>query len=101
MQRNEAFAVAVYEAREEALDTLEHVVYLRATTGTPMRKTVTETTSDGKTKTTVTEEQHVSDTLAMLYLKRWRPEYRESYGIELTGKDASLCGSSSRWTRSR
>lgn len=88
MQRHEEFAVAVHEAREGALDTLEHVIYLRATAGTPTRKTVTETTSEGKTKTTVTEEQHVSDTLAMFYLRRWRPEYRDNYSIELTEKKA-------------
>jgi hypothetical protein len=31
---------------------------------------------------TVTKEMHISDTLLMFYLKRWRPEYRESFRAE-------------------
>jgi len=30
-------------------------------------------------ETTVTEENHISDIVAMFMLKRWRPEYRDSY----------------------
>ncbi len=84
MQRDEEFALAVDEARQDALDTIEHLVYLRATTGTPKRKVVTRTLADGRAETTVTEEMHISDTLAMFYLKRWRPEYRENFGVQRT-----------------
>lgn len=33
----------------------------------------------------MTEELHTSDTLAMFYLKRFRPEFRESFVVEQTG----------------
>ena len=81
-QRDEAFALAINDAREEALDTLEEVVLMRATTGQPMRKVVTKRLADGTEIVTVTEESHISDTLAMFYLKRWRPEYRDTYRVE-------------------
>ena len=84
-QRDESFALAVHDAREEALDLLEQQIYARATAGTPIRKTVTKTDKEGKVETTITEELHVSDVLAMFYLKRWRPEYRESYTVEHGG----------------
>ena len=84
-QRDEAFALAAAEARDSALDLLEQQIYARATAGTPERKTVTKTLPDGSVEVTVTETLHVSDTLAMFYLKRWRPEYREATKVELGG----------------
>lgn len=89
VHRDEAFKLAIHDAREEALDTLEEVMLLRARQGQPTKKTVTKTYPDGKggmvTETTVTDESHLSDTLGMFYLKRWRPEYRESYRVEQSG----------------
>lgn len=84
-QRSESFAVAQHDAREAALDTLEGLIFARATTGTPERKVVTKTLADGSVERTETEERHVSDTLAMFYLKRWRPEYRENYTVTHAG----------------
>jgi hypothetical protein len=85
MQKDEAFALAVHDAREEALDTLEEVILARARQGQPVEKIVTKTDADGNVETTITHENHISDTLAMFFLKRWRPEYRESYRIEQSG----------------
>jgi hypothetical protein len=85
IQHSESFALAIDQARQEALDTLEETIVLRARTGQPIRKTVVKNLPDGTSETTTTEEQHISDTLAMFYLKRWRPEYRENYRIEHTG----------------
>jgi hypothetical protein len=85
-QRDEAFAVAVHAAREQALDRLEEVIYAQATTGMAHRKTVTKTDKEGNVlEVTETEEIVRNPTLAMFYLKRWRPEYREAYRIEQTG----------------
>jgi hypothetical protein len=63
-------------------DGLEEVLFIRATEGQARTKTVTKTFADGTVETTVTEEQHISDVVAMFLLKRWRPEYRESYRVE-------------------
>lgn len=82
---DETYKLAVFDAREQALDTLEDVILARARQGQPIRKTVTKTMADGTVETTVTDEAHISDTLAMFFLKRWRPEYRESYRVEQTG----------------
>lgn len=79
------FATAMDEARAEALDTLEEVMLLRARQGQPIRKVVTKVAADGATETITTEESHISDVLGMFYLKRWRPEYRETFKVETTG----------------
>lgn len=84
-QRDPEFAEADRAVHDEHLDRLERIIYSRATAGTPVKKTVTRTTADGSVETTVTEERHISDTLAMFYLKRWRPEYREAYRVEASG----------------
>lgn len=84
-QRDPLFEAATNAARDEALDRMERLIYQRATTGQPVRKTITKTLPDGRTETIVTEESHVSDNLAMFYLKRWRVEYRDSVKVEQTG----------------
>jgi hypothetical protein len=82
-QRNQQFAVAYHETRESGLDALEAVLRMRATSGQPMRKRVTKFDKDGNVReVTETEELHVSDTLGMFLLKRYRPEFRESYRVE-------------------
>jgi hypothetical protein len=87
--RDEAFAVALHDAREKALDLLEESIYAQAMVGLPHRKTVTRTDKDGTiVEITETEELVRSPTLAMFFLKRWRPEYRESFRFEQTGPDA-------------
>lgn len=91
-QRNEEFAVAELDARETALDTLEAVLRMRATSGQPFRKTTTTTRRDPKGKvleetTTETTELLVSTPAAMFLLKRYRPEFRESFRVETTGAD--------------
>ncbi len=84
-KKDEQFALALHDAREDALDTLEEVMLMRARTGQPITKTVTRTFPDGSKEETVTKDSHLSDTLGMFYLKRWRPEYRDSYRTEVTG----------------
>lgn len=89
-QRNEEFALAEHDARERALDALEAVLRMRATSGQPIRKTVTVTRRDPEGKLieeTVREETEllISTTAAFFLLKRWRPEYRESFRVESSG----------------
>lgn len=86
MQRHEEFALAVDAQRNVALDALESALYLRATIGTPVVKTVRKSDRDGNlVEETVTEDRHISDVLGIFYLKRWRPEYRDSFRVESTG----------------
>lgn len=87
--RDERFALALFDAREKAIDLLEESVYADATSGLPHRKTVTKKrlTDAGEEIIEVTESEELvrNPTLAMFFLKRWRPEYRESFKIEQTG----------------
>lgn len=86
MQRYEEFAIAMSMARDVALDNLEATLYLRATAGQAVLKTVRKHDGDGRViEETTTEERHISDSLGMFYLKRWRPEYRESFRVEQSG----------------
>lgn len=89
VQHNEEFAVAFADARNAGLDRLEEVCLLRGTNGQPVKRTVTKTYKDKEgrdvTETTVYEEAHLSDILLMFYLKRWRPEYRDTTRLEHTG----------------
>lgn len=88
--RDEAFVLAEHDAREAGLDRLERVFYHRATLGEPRVKTVTTEKLDAQGKvvervTTTTEETYVSDTVGMFLLKRYRPEFRESFQLQHTG----------------
>jgi hypothetical protein len=85
VQRNESLALAINEARQEALDVLEETILARARQGQTLTKTVTRTFANGGVEVIETTEQHVSDNLAMFYLKRWRPEYRDSWKVEHSG----------------
>lgn len=82
-RRSDTFNEALDEVRNVALDRLETTIYLRATIGTPVTKTITKTrvfpNGEQDTTTIETSERHISDVLAMFYLKRWRPEYREAF----------------------
>jgi hypothetical protein len=81
--RDEAFALALHDAREQGLDLLEESIFAQATAGLPHRKTVRKLDKDGNVlEVTETEELVRSPTLAMFFLKRWRPEYRESFRVE-------------------
>lgn len=84
-QRDETFALEWADAVEQGLDALEQIAHARGTTGQKIRKTVTKTFADGKVEVTETEEMHISDTLLMFFLKRYRPEFRESFRIEHGG----------------
>lgn len=85
-QRDEAFAVAAHQAREIALDRLEEVIYASATLGLATTKTVTKKNPDGTVlEVTTTEERHRNPVEGIFFLKRWRPEYRESFRVEQTG----------------
>lgn len=86
IQRDERFALAVHDARENALDSIEETIILRARSGQPVKRTTTKTDKDGGVvETTTVDETHISDNLAMFYLKRWRPEYRDTYRVEQSG----------------
>jgi len=80
-QRNDAFALAWSEALEEGLDVLESVAHARATIGQPMRKRVVKTYRNGTVEVTEIEWRHISDTLLMFMLKRYRPEFRENFRV--------------------
>jgi hypothetical protein len=85
-QRNEKFAVAYREAHERGLDTLEALLRLRATRGQPVRKKVTKYDAEGNVaEVTETEELLISSTVGMFLLKRYRPEFRESFRVESSG----------------
>jgi hypothetical protein len=86
-RRDENFAVAWADAIDEGLDSMERVAHARATAGQLFTKTVTKTHPDGTVETTVTEERRLSDNLLMFMLKRYRPEFRESYRMEQSGPD--------------
>lgn len=85
VQRDEEFAVAMNDAREQALDTIESSLLLRARSGQTLRKRVTKTLADGRQETTEHEEVYLSDSAAFFLLKRWRPEYRDTYRVEQSG----------------
>lgn len=83
--RDEVFASALDDAREKALDLLEESIFVQATSGLPNRKIVRKMDASGNLlEITETEEILRNPTLAMFFLKRWRPEYRESYRIDRT-----------------
>jgi hypothetical protein len=89
-ERDEDFAVAYHEARERGLDALEGVLWLRATRGQPMRKRVTRYDREGNVREVVeTDELHISDTLGMFLLKRYRPEFRESHRLVCNGSGST------------
>lgn len=85
MQKDESLALAINAARQEALDKLEETILQRAREGQKMVKTVRREFSNGTVETITTTESHISDVLAMFYLKRWRPEYRDAYKVEHAG----------------
>ena len=85
--RDETFAVALDDAREEALDLLEERLHQAANTGIPVVVETTKTFKDGTVEKTVRKGFEFHPTAAMFMLKRWRPEYRDSYRVETTGAD--------------
>lgn len=84
-QRDEAFALALSDAREESLDLIEEMLHKAGTTGLPVVVETTKTLKDGTQETTVKRGFEFHPTAAMFMLKRWRPEYRESFHVEQTG----------------
>lgn len=88
-QRDEDFALAWAEAVQEGVETLEQIAWTRAREGQPLKKTTTKTYKDAKGKTqtevTVTEERHISDTVLLRVLSRFKPEYRDSSRHEVGG----------------
>lgn len=83
--RDEAFALAWADAHEQGLDLIERIAHTRATAGQTITKTMTRRMADGSTEVTTTEERHLSDSLLMFLLKRYRPEFRETFKV--TGAD--------------
>lgn len=84
-QRDESFALRWAEAVAEGVETLEQVAFARGRDGQPVTRTVTKTDKDGNVETTVYEERHISDTVLLRVLSRYKPEYRDSARHELTG----------------
>jgi hypothetical protein len=90
--RNEKFALAYHDAHERGLDALEAILRLRATRGQPYRQETTRVKKDKKgdiIETIVTETKGllIDTTAAIFLLKRYRPEFRESFRVENTGPD--------------
>lgn len=76
------FAAAWAEAEDDATDVLERVAHGWATTGVPVRTTVTRTEPDGAVTVTVTETAHRSPFLLGLLLKARAPQrFRERYEV--------------------
>lgn len=90
--RDDKFAIAYHEAHERGLDALEAILRMRATKGQPYRQEVTRVKTDAKgeiIETVVTETKGllIDTTAAIFLLKRYRPEFRESFRVENTGAD--------------
>jgi hypothetical protein len=83
--RDEGFLLAWHDAQQEGLDLMERVAHTRATAGQTITKTTTRRTPDGEVEVTTVEERHISDSLLMFLLKRYRPEFRETFKV--TGVD--------------
>lgn len=85
-QRDEDFALAWAEAVQEGVETLEQFAWARAREGQPVKKVVEKLDGDGNvTERTVTEERHISDTVLLRVLARYKPEYRDSSRHEVGG----------------
>lgn len=90
-QRDEAFALAEADARERGLDGIEALLRMRGTSGQPIRKTRTVRRLDPNgdvLEVTETEETEllISTPAAMFLLKRYRPEFRDTFKVENTGR---------------
>lgn len=82
------FKQAWEEAREDAIERLERHVHQWGTVGIEMVSTTTRRGRNGELiEETVQTSNNIHPSLAMFVLKRYRPEYRERYGVEHTGKD--------------
>lgn len=86
---NPAFAQAIQDCRDHQLDIMENVARARATSGQRIKRKVTKTRPDGKVEVHEFEDLHISDSLLMFTLKRWRPEFRENFRVEHTGADGA------------
>lgn len=86
---NPAFAQAIQECRDHQLDIMENVARARATSGQRIKRKVTKTKSSGEVEVHEFEDLHISDSLLMFTLKRWRPEFRENFRVEHTGADGA------------
>lgn len=85
--KDAAFAEALDEARESCLDLMESKLVEAATKGIPNRTTTTRTYPDGTREVTVKEGADFHPTAAFFMLKRYRPEFRDSFKAEITGAD--------------
>lgn len=84
--RDEAFALALHDAREEALDLLENTLYALGTSGLKATKKVTKYNTAGEVTEVVETEEVVRNAISgMFILKRYRPEFRESFRVEQSG----------------
>jgi hypothetical protein len=87
-KREAEFAAELAEARESSLDLIEAKLVEAATKGVP-EETVTERVYPDGTKETITRRGNTFfPTAGFFMLKRWRPEYRDSYRAEISGPEA-------------
>ena len=86
--RDAGFAAELGEARESSLDLIEARLVEAATKGIPNEVTTTKTYPDGTVETTVRKGSTFVPTAGFFMLKRWRPEYRDSYRAEISGPEA-------------
>jgi hypothetical protein len=86
--RDAEFAAALDDARESSLDLIEAKMVEAETKGIP-EETVTERVYPDGTKETITKRGNTFvPTAGFFMLKRWRPEYRDSYRAEISGPEA-------------
>jgi hypothetical protein len=86
--RDAEFAAALEEARDASLDRIETRLAEAATTGIPQTVTTTKTYPDGTVEVTVREGAQFYPTAGMFMLKRYRPEFRDSFRAEISGPEA-------------
>jgi hypothetical protein len=86
--RDPEFAEALDLARDASLDLIEAKLVEASTKGIPNKVTTTKTYPDGTVEVTVKEGSDFYPVAGFFMLKRWRPEYRESYRAEMSGPEA-------------
>jgi hypothetical protein len=81
------FAAELGEARESSLDLIEAKLVEAATKGIPEETVTVRVYPDGTKETITKRGNRFVPTAGFFMLKRWRPEYRDSYRAELSGPD--------------
>jgi hypothetical protein len=86
--RDAEFAAELGEARESALDLIEARLVEAATKGIPEETVTVRVYPDGTKETVTKRGSTFVPSAGFFMLKRWRPEYRDSYRAEISGPGA-------------